>query len=449
MSTANPTTPAAVDLRTVQRRTLRVLVISQILSGAGLAAGITVGALLAQQMLGSSDLSGLPSALFTGGSAAAALIVGSVSNRWGRRPGLAGGYLVGAIGGALVVLAAAVDSPALLFPALVIYGSGIATSLQARYAGADLAATDRRGTAISTVLVATTLGAVGGPLLVSTSGHLARSLGLSTLSGPFLVATIAYGLAAAVLNTWLRPDPLLTARSAVPAASPALDRPAADDSGPNLQVNASAHDDDEPAHVHDEATQAADRQPAGDAAGITLGAAAMVLSQLIMVAIMTMTPVDMQQHGLGLGATGFVIAVHIGMMYLPSPVTGRLVDRYGPRTVILAGTTSLLAAGLLAGTASGHSTTLLAIALSLLGLGWNLGLLGGTTLVTNATELNHRARIQGRVDLAVALSGSTGGLASGMIMSTTSYSALTFGGGLLALVMLPAALRRNDVKHTG
>ena len=445
MSTADPTTrpigAVAVGLRVVQWRTLRVLVIAQIFSGAGLAAGVTVGALLAQRMLGSSDLSGLPSALFTAGSAAAALIVGSVSNRSGRRPGLVGGYLVGAIGGVLVVVAAAVDSLALLFPALVIYGSGIATNLQARYAGADLAATDRRGTAISTVLVATTLGAVGGPLLVSTSGHLAHSLGLPTLSGPFLVATIAYGLAAAVLSTWLRPDPLLVARSDVQITSTALDRALPDDTLPIPQANADTTNGDEPGGMHDEATQVANRQRAGDATGIALGAAAMVLTQLIMVAIMTMTPVDMHQHGLGLGATGIVIAVHIGMMYLPSPVTGRVADRYGPRTVILAGTASLLAAGLLASAASGHSTTLLAIALGLLGLGWNLGLLGGTTLVTNAAELDHRARVQGRVDLAVALSGATGGLASGMIMSITSYSVLTFGGGLFALVMLPTALR--------
>ena len=445
MSTADPATrptgAEAVDLRVVQRRTLRVLVIAQIFSGAGLAAGVTVGALLAQRMLGSSDLSGLPSALFTAGSAAAALIIGSVSNRSGRRPGLVGGYLVGAIGGALVVLAAALDSAALLFPALLIYGSGTATNLQARYAGADLAATDRRGTAISTVLVATTLGAVGGPLLVSTSGHLAHSLGLPTLSGPFLVATIAYGLAAAVLSTWLRPDPLLLARSDVQITSTALDRALPDDTLPIPQANAGTTNGDEPGGMHDEATQVANRQRAGDATGIALGAAAMVLTQLIMVAIMTMTPVDMHQHGLGLGATGIVIAVHIGMMYLPSPVTGRVADRYGPRTVILAGTASLLAAGLLASAASGHSTTLLAIALGLLGLGWNLGLLGGTTLVTNAAELDHRARVQGRVDLAVALSGATGGLASGMIMSITSYSVLTFGGGLFALVMLPTALR--------
>ena len=442
MSTADPTTrptgAEAVDPRVVQRRTLRVLVIAQIFSGAGLAAGVTVGALLAQRMLGSSDLSGLPSALFTAGSAAAALIIGSVSNRSGRRPGLVGGYLVGAIGGALVVLAAALDSAALLFPALLIYGSGTATNLQARYAGADLAATDRRGTAISTVLVATTLGAVGGPLLVSTSGHLAHSLGLPTLSGPFLVATIAYGLAAAVLSTWLRPDPLLVARSDVQITSTALDRALPDDTLPIPQANAGTTNGDEPGAMHDEV---ANRQRAGDATGIALGAAAMVLTQLIMVAIMTMTPVDMHQHGLGLGATGIVIAVHIGMMYLPSPVTGRVADRYGPRTVILAGTASLLAAGLLASAASGHSTTLLAIALGLLGLGWNLGLLGGTTLVTNSAELDHRARIQGRVDLAVALSGATGGLASGMIMSITSYSVLTFGGGLFALVMLPTALR--------
>lgn len=81
-----------------QRRTLAVLLLAQILSGAGLAAGITVGALLAEQMLGSSRLSGLPTVYFTIGSAASAIVLGRVSQRFGRRAGLSGGYLIGALG---------------------------------------------------------------------------------------------------------------------------------------------------------------------------------------------------------------------------------------------------------------------------------------------------------------------------------------------------------------
>ena len=123
----------------LQRRTLRVLVLAQVLSGAGLAAGITVGALLAQDMLGSTGLAGLPSALFTAGSALTAVAVGRISQSHGRRPGLAIGYAVGAVGSVGVVVAAVLDSPALLFVTLFIYGAGSATNLQARYAGADLA----------------------------------------------------------------------------------------------------------------------------------------------------------------------------------------------------------------------------------------------------------------------------------------------------------------------
>ncbi|WP_369817490.1 hypothetical protein [Nocardia sp. 852002-51244_SCH5132740] len=76
-----------LDTTRIQRRALSVLVSAQILSGAGLAAGVTVGALLAQDMLGSTSLAGLPSALFTGGSALAAVGVGRICQARGRRVG--------------------------------------------------------------------------------------------------------------------------------------------------------------------------------------------------------------------------------------------------------------------------------------------------------------------------------------------------------------------------
>jgi MFS family permease len=391
-----------------QRRILAVLVASQVLSGAGLAAGITVGALLAQDMLGSTGLAGLPSALFTAGSALAAVAVGRISQARGRRPGLAAGYLTGAVGAAGVIAAAVANSAPLLFAALFVYGAGTATNLQARYAGADLAAPAHRARAVSTVLVATTLGGVVGPNLAAPTGTLAVWLGVPRLAGPFLLAGVAYALAALVLFLRLRPDPLLLARSRAAAAQA------------------------------DGAETAPAAGPDGRRPGVTLGALVMILTQLVMVAVMTMTPVHMHDHGHGTGASGLVIAVHVGAMYLPSPLTGRLVDRYGRLPLAAASGVTLLAAGLVAAAAPADSVGLLALALALLGLGWNFGLVSGTAIITDAVPLATRAKTQGTVDVAIAVAGATGGLASGAVVSAASYPVLALAGGVLALAILPA-----------
>lgn len=392
-----------------QRRVLTVLVSAQILSGAGLAAGITVGALLAQDMLGSTSLAGLPSALFTAGSALAAIAVGRLSQARGRRPGLAAGYLTGAIGSLGVIAAAVADNPVLLFVALFVYGAGTATNLQARYAGADLATASHRGRAVSTVLVATTLGGVVGPNLAAPTGSLAKALGVPYLAGPFLLAVLAYALAALVLAVWLRPDPLLLARelgATEPVDMPeSTDTPLADSSGK----------------------------------GIAAGGFVMAVTQLVMVAIMTMTPVHLLHHGHGTAAAGLVIAIHVGAMYLPSPLTGWLVDRYGRLPVAATSGLTLLAAGVLAAVAPGNSIALLALALALLGLGWNLGLVAGTAIITDTVPLATRAKTQGAVDVSIAIAGATGGMGSGLIVAAASYPALALSGGLLALAVVPVA----------
>ncbi len=298
-----------------QQRILRVLVASQILSGAGLAAGVTVGALLAQDMLGTTSLAGLPSALLTAGSALTAIAVGRISQARGRRPGLTTGYLTGAIGSAGVITAAVLDNPVLLFIALFVYGAGTATNLQARYAGADLAPPGHRARAVSSVLVATTLGGVAGPNLAAPAGTLAEHLGIPHLAGLFVISGAAYALAALVLALWLRPDPLLLARAVAQAK----------------QADAAT----------DPAT-ANDADSSEGRGGVVLGALVMILTQLVMVAIMTMTPVHMHDHGHSTAASGLVIGIHIGAMYLPSPLTGWLVDRYGQMKIATASGITLL-----------------------------------------------------------------------------------------------------------
>ncbi len=398
-----------------QRRTLAVLVAAQIFSGAGLAAGITVGALLAQEMLGSTGLAGLPAAMFTIGSAAAAVGVGRISQRAGRRAGLTLGYLTGALGSFGVVAAAVTGSLPLLFVSLIVYGAGTATSLQARYAGADLAQPAHRARAISTVLVATTVGAVVGPNLTTPMSNMAVEWGIPALSGPFVLSGVAYALAALVLWVLLRPDPLTLARS---VAQP---------TGEVVVTDA----------------------PTRWSAPIVAGTTVMVVTQLVMAAVMTMTPIHMQHHGHGVGAAGVVIAVHVAGMYLPSLLSGMLVDRFGPELVAVAAAGTLVAAGSAAALAPPSSVVALAVALGLLGVGWNLGLIAGTTMIADATPVATRARTQGTVDVGIAIAGAGGGLGSGVIVAFADYPGLAFLGAGIALLIVPAlalATRRPRVR---
>jgi len=397
--------------KSLYKRTLFVVSISQIFGGAGLAAGVTVGALIAQQMLGTDAFAGLPSALFTLGSAGSALIVGRLSQRYGRRTGLSAGFMIGGLGAIGVIMAAIINSIFLLFISLLIYGAGTATNLQARYAGTDLANHKQRATAVSITMVFTTFGAVAGPSLVNVMGDFALSIGVPSLAGPFILAAAAYMLAGVVLFIMLRPDPLVIART-IEAAN--------EEPGDKGHLAATEHTENKK--------------------GIIVGATVMVLTQIVMVAIMTMTPVHMRHHGHDLGAVGLVIGFHIGAMYLPSLVTGVLVDRLGRTAMAISSGTTLLLAGVIAAFAPGDSMVLLVIALSLLGLGWNFGLISGTALIVDSTDTATRAKTQGTVDVLIALSGAAGGALSGMIVAGSSYLALSFAGGMLSLLLIPVVV---------
>jgi MFS family permease len=398
-------------LKQIYKRTLFVVSISQIFGGAGLAAGITVGALLAQQMIGTDAFSGLPAALFTIGSAAAAFIVGRLSQRYGRRTGLTIGFMSGGLGALGVVISAITNSILLLFVSLFIYGAGTATNLQARYAGTDLASQNQRATAISFILVSTTVGAFAGPNLVDVMGDFALSIGVPALAGPFILSGTAFIIAGLIIFLMLRPDPFLIVKML--------------ESSKNKQINK---------------LSITNSNQSNDKRGIAIGAAVMILTQLVMIAIMTMTPVHMKHHGHGLSEIGLVIGVHIGSMYLPSLITGVLVDKIGRTVMIIASGITLLLAGVIAAIAPSDSMLLLVIALSLLGIGWNFGLISGTTILVDSTESSTRAKTQGTIDVLIALAGASGGAMSGMIVAYSSYTVLSFGGGILSLMLVPVVV---------
>jgi len=391
------------------RKSLFIVVLSQIFGGAGLAAGITVGALLAQEMLGTDRFAGIPTALFTLGSAAAAFLVGRLSQKHGRRIGIASGFLVGGIGAVGVVLAAVLESVFLLFASLLIYGAGTATNLLARYAGTDLANSKQRATAVSIAMVFTTFGAVAGPNMVGVMGKVATAIGVPSLAGTFILAAAAYILAGLIILIFLRPDPLIVATELAKAEK-------------NLQnTTANVETNHQPFNRH----------------GVIVGATIMVLTQLVMIAVMTITPVHMGHYGHDMNAVGLVIGTHIGAMFLPSLITGVLVDKLGRTTMAIASGVTLLLSGVLAAWAPGESVILITVALALLGLGWNFGLISGTALIVDATTPANRAKTQGTVDVLIALSGATGGALSGMVVAHSSYATLSLAGGFLSLMLIP------------
>lgn len=420
-STETRTEPSAAYINQRERiykRTLWTVVFAQLFGGAGLAAGVTVGALLAQEMLGTERYAGLPAALLTLGSALTSFLVGRLTGKVGRRSGLAIGFFAGGIGAAGVVFAAVLNNAVLLFLSLFVYGAGTASNMIARYAGTDLAMPQQRATAVSIAMVSTTFGAVAGPNLVEVMGNFAETIDIPRLAGPFLLAAAAFLLAGAVLFALLRPDPYFLAKAIAEADQQRVQKTATT----SIQMQSSKK-------------------------GVAVGATIMILTQMVMVAIMTMTPVHMQHHGHGLTEVGLVIGIHIGAMYLPSLITGMLIDKFGRMVMACSSGAILLAAGLLAAFGPADSMVSLIAALALLGLGWNLGLISGTALIVDSTTQAARAKTQGSVDVLIALAGASGGAMSGVIAANSSYATLSLIGGLLSLLLIPVVIWSNYRKH--
>jgi len=404
----------ALDVRRAQRRTLGLLVTTQVLGGVGVAIGVAVGTLLAAQLAGTDTLAGLAATSAVVGTALVAVPVSRVTDRYGRRPGLALAYGTGALGAAVIVLAGVVGSFPLGLAGMVLFGGASAGNLQARYAATDLATSERRGTALSIVVWATTIGAVLGPNLADPAGELAGRSGLDSLAGPFLLSLVVFAASVAAILTLLRPDPLLLARAA---------------RGVDLTVGRART-----------SVRAALRIVAAHP-GALLGLGAIALGHSVMVGVMTMTPVHMEHGGATLRVIGLVISVHIAGMYALSPLVGIASDRIGRRPVILAGCALLLAACATAGSADEHSSAQLGVGLTVLGLGWSCTLVAGSTLLTESVPVDARPSVQGASDVVMNLAGAAASVVAGLVVGLAGFAWLALLAAFAVLPLVGAALR--------
>jgi MFS family permease len=398
----------------LQRRTMRVLVVAQLLGACGLAAGGTAGALLAEHLTGSPAAAGLPLSLLVLGSGVGAVAVTRMMAGAGRRAGLAAAYLAGAVGAGLVVAAAAWESWPLLLAGCGLFGGGNAAVMLARYAAADLSS--RPGRSISAVVAAASVGAVAGPNLLGPAGALARAVGLPAPTGLFLLAIPAFLGAALILVAFLRPDPLEVARAALSTEQPAT-------GGGKREL----------------ASLLGDRH-------IRLALLVLAVANLSMVGVMAVAPVHLHDHGAGMGTIGLLISTHIAAMYLPSPVTGWLADAVGARVVAGMGALLLLAAGAVAAVA-GSGRVGITGALLLLGVGWNAGLIGGSALLRDApVSSSLRTRAEGLGELGMGAAAAAGGSGAGLLLATGGFGLLGLIAAAPCLLIL-AAVATTGERH--
>ncbi|WP_155372181.1 MFS transporter [Catellatospora vulcania] len=429
---------SAVAVRSaVQARTIRLLMVVEVVSGLGVAMGISVGALLTRAMAGTA-LSGAAQSAAVVGGGVLAVPAAALMSRYGRRPGLALCYLTGAVGGVAVLASASLDSIPLLFVGFFLFGAGSTAKLQSRYAATDLAEPQRRGRQLSLVVWSTTLGAVIGPNLAAPLGGSLSRFGIPELAGPFAFASASFLLSALLLTVFLRPDPLLTAQAAAGVPGPGEPTSATGGAGAADHAAGDGPPGQAERHTLGSAARAVLASPAA-----RLGMAAMALGHLVMVAVMAMTPVHIgETHSAPdtLRIVGFVLSVHVAGMYGLAPVVGWLTDRAGRVPVILGGVALLIAACAVAATA-GHDTALLTTALLMLGLGWSGTMVAGSTLFTESLPAPAKPRAQGLSDLVTGLSGASAGVLSGIVVELSGYAVLALLAGLATIPLIALALR--------
>ncbi|MGH2417932.1 MAG: MFS transporter, partial [Candidatus Limnocylindria bacterium] len=354
----------------LRRRMVWTLFAVSALGTTGYIAAVTAGTLVAAEMAGTASAGGLPTTTTTLGTAAAASLLSLLMVRFGRRPGMLVGIATGATGGAVALVAILAGSLPIFLLGSALTGFANGAGQLGRYIAADMAVPERRAATIGTVVWGATIGAVAGPNLVAPAGAIASGLGLPPLAGAYLLTIGFLGLALLMAFVLLRPEPY---RLAHPSA---------------MRVH--------PSGTANASVAALLGQPSVLVALVTL-----VAGQVVMVLIMTMTPLHLTNHGHGLETVGLVLSAHTFGMFALSPISGRLTDRFGSARIIGAGLTTLGVAALLSALAPPDGGVLLTVALFLLGYGWNLGFVAGSAMLTAGLVLGERTRVQGVADALI------------------------------------------------
>lgn len=389
------------------RRNVAVLVAAQAILGAQMTMVFTIGGLAGQSLATNPCLATLPISLIVLGSMLSATPMAAIMQRWGRRAGFILGAMGGAAGGVVGAYGLYLGSFPVFLAGSLLTGIYMSAHGFYRFAAADCASDDFRPKAISYVMAGGLLAALFGPQVVK--------LTADAFVVPFLgtyMAVIAVNLCGPLLFAFLD--------------SPRPERPGADAPRGRSRLEML-------------------RDPT-----IAVAVICAMVSYALMNLVMTSTPLAVVGCGFDKGNAADVVSSHVLAMYVPSFFTGHLIARFGAPRVVAAGLVILGGAGAVA--LSGVALENFFLALVLLGMGWNFGFIGATSMLAAAHRPEERGRIQGMNDLLVFGGVTMASLASGGLMNCSGgdpvagWSAVNMamapflvlaGGALLWLVLRP------------
>ena len=390
-----------------------VLFAAQVCGSTGHSIVLAVGSIVAASITGTNTWSGLPVAVGSLGAALASWPLSRLMARFGRRPGLALGYGLAVAGALLAVIGVAVRSFSVMLAGMALFGIANTSNLLARYAAADVSPGSQRGRAMGLIVSGSTVGAVIGPNLMSPALRVGELLGVSPEASAFLISVAGYAVAAILVEVFLRPDPLTIARQ--------LERMTAGDRPKRARAL---------------------RAILGDLR-VQIALATLTISQFVMISTTSTSPVYLHDQGHRVETIGLAVSLHLAGMFVTSPLSGWLCDRFGRLVMIGIGAAVLIAAVMMAGLVPGGDRTLIILALFLNGVGWNFAFVAASALLTDALSPDERASTQGLADLVMGLMGAFGSTAGGMILGVWGFAILNTVGAALVLVPLGVTLLRR------
>ena len=398
-----------MDFDRIARKITTVLFLSQSLSSAGFIAAFTVNALVGVELSGQKAMAGVPGGLYVLGMACGAMVWGFSMERIGRRRSIALGQLFGVIGSAIAVAAVVERSFSFFLFGLVLVGMARSAVDLGRFVAAEVHLPEKRGRAISNVVLGSTVGAIFGPLLVGPMGHLATWAGYPELSGAYMAGAAVFSMAAILIFGGLRPEPR--------------------DVGREL---ARIH----PGSIPQQAPRSLPeivRNP-----GVIVAMVTMAFAQMAMVVPMSITSVHMKDHQHALTAVSLVISAHTFGMYAFSLISGKMTDRWGRGRAIILGSAVLILSCLMA--APSIKLLPLTVALFLVGLGWNFAYVAGSTLLADQLSPKERAKTQGFNDLLLNLCSGASQIGSGMVYAVGGFGIMAVTAAAMAGVPLGFAV---------
>ncbi len=379
------------------KRNVIVLALAQAILGAQMPMIFTIGGLAGQSLATNLCYATLPISLIVLGSMLTATPISWAMQRFGRRAGFFIGAAGGAAGGAVGALGLYLANfPIFLLGSLL---TGIYMSAQGfyRFAAADTASDAYRPKAISYVMAGGLASAVIGPQLVKLTDGMFESpdARVASFLGAY-VAVVAINILGSLLFLFL--------------------------------------DIPRPPVPEEDAPKGRSRWELITTPRIAVAVICAMVSYALMNLVMTSTPLAVVGCGIEKDNAADIVTAHVLAMFLPSFFTGHLIARFGVEKIVAAGLVILAAAGAVA--LQGVRLENFFIALILLGIGWNFGFIGATSMLAGAHEPHERGRMQGLNDLLVFGGVTFASLASGGLMNCSGGSAQE-GWSAVNIAMVP------------